>query len=223
VYAYTHTHARARTHTHYCEYGIRFLFSNKSSLIWDRYLENVKETITRLWLSLHNRSFLHLSFTTNIKAKTRNHSVYTSSICMPIWSDERENSPRWKIQQQIPQSWGIRTPQQTSVHPYAIAFSIIGFSLVKFINYAPLAFQTYIRVSTDHQRDIYSLSLDLLYPFPIHLAFSLINRRNCEMKKLDLLFFTLKISLKSHCNYISVAFDICTCFCVVHNVISWVI
>jgi hypothetical protein len=43
------------------------------------------------------------------------------------------------------------------------------------------------------------------------------------MKKLDLLFFTLKISLKSDCNYISVAFDIRTCFCVVHDVINRVI
>jgi len=43
--------------------------------------------------------------------------------------------------------------QQTLIRPHAIGFSIIGFSLVKFINY-PVVLQTYIRVHTDHQRDI---------------------------------------------------------------------
>jgi len=69
-------------------------------------------------------------------------------------------------------------------------------------------------------KGIFITSLNLLYSFPIHLAFAVINRQNCKMKKLDLLFFTTKISLKSDCNYISVAVDIITFFCVVRGVMS---
>ena len=63
--------------------------------------------------------------------------------------------------------------------------------------------------------------LNFLFSFRIHLAF--FSNKQTELrngKKNLIYYFSLKISLKSDCNYISVTFDICVCVCVVHDVIT---